>query len=288
MKIGVVFPQFEFGLDPIAMKDFVQAVEELGYSHVVVFDHVLTPRGVEEQANNNAHGLPFQEPLVFLGFLSAATQRLEFVTAIIILPQRQTVLLAKQVATLEILCRGRFRLGVGIGWNKVEYVALNQDFHTRGKRIEEQIILLRRLWSEHLVTFNGQWDRVPQAGLNPLPINGSIPIWFGGHADIVLRRMARLGDGWIPEYTTAEEALPSINKLEHYLKEAGRSRMGFGLEVKMRYGKGNPRKWAEIMQGWEKVGATHLSIDTMHSNFEGPDEHIKAVKTFAKEVGLTL
>ena len=202
MQIGVVYPQTEFGDDPNAMKDYAQTVEGLGYSHVLAYDHVLGANPNRPGGWNGpyTHETAFMEPLTLFAYMAAVTQKLGFTTGIIILPQRQTALVAKQAACLDILCNGKLRLGVGLGWNEVEYVALNEDFHNRGKRIEEQVELLRKLWTEPLVTFNGRWHTIQDAGLKPMPVQQPIPIWFGGHADPVLQRVARLGDGWMPNY----------------------------------------------------------------------------------------
>ena len=195
MKMGVVFPQTEFPPDPIAIRDYAQTVEGLGFTHLLVYEHVLgaNPERPGGWQGPYTHQHPFYEPFVLFSYLAALTQRLEFVTGILILPQRQTALVAKQAATLDVLCGGRLRLGIGIGWNAVEYTALGENFRNRGRRIEEQVALLRQLWTQPLVNFEGKWHQVPDAGLNPLPVQQPIPLWFGGQAEEVLRRTARLG-----------------------------------------------------------------------------------------------
>jgi probable F420-dependent oxidoreductase len=216
MKIGVVYPQTEFGSDPVAIRDYAQAAEDLGYTHVLAYDHILG-------ANPNRPGgwqgpytcdTPFLEPFVLFSFMAGLTQKLELVTGVIILPQRQTALVAKQAATLDVLSGGRLRLGVGLGWNEVEYTSLNEDFHNRGRRIAEQVQLMRMLWTQPLVDFKGRYHTIPDAGLNPMPVQRPIPVWFGGHSDEQLRRMAKLGDGWMLNYRTAAEAQPSIELIE--------------------------------------------------------------------------
>src|SRR6266567_5973620 len=207
MQLGVIFPQTEIGADPKAVRDFVQAAESIGYEHVIVFDHVL---GVDTahyqgwQGPYTKHDM-FHEPFVLYGYLAAVTQRLELVTAVIILGQRQTALVAKQAAEVDVLSGGRLRLGVGIGWNAVEYEALGENFHNRGKRSEEQLAVLRALWTQDVVSFEGRWHRITHAGLNPLPIQRPIPIWLGAGGRLnpippepVMRRIARLADGWFP------------------------------------------------------------------------------------------
>src|SRR6266567_5729783 len=222
MQVGVTFPQTEIGADPGAIRDYAQAVEGLGYKHLVVFDHVL---GADPTNRPGWRGYTqrdmFHEPFVLFGYLAALTH-LELVPAVIILPQRQTALVAKQAAEVNILTGGKLRLGVGVGWNQVEYEALGQDFHSRGNRIEEQVALLRLLWTQPVVDFEGKWERVPEAGINPLPVQRPIPIWIGGTADVVLRRTAQIGDGWFPMMPPNEAARIMTEKLRAYTKEAGR------------------------------------------------------------------
>jgi probable F420-dependent oxidoreductase len=218
--------------------------------------------------------------------MAAVTSRIEFTTGILILPQRPTALVAKQAATLDVLSGGRLRLGVGNGWNPVEYVALNESFHNRGRRIEEQVELLRRLWTEPLVSFVGQWHTVPDAGLNPLPVQRPIPIWFGGHADAVLRRLARMGDGWLPGHRTAEAARPALDKIAAYLADAGRDPAAVGLEPRLLYGDGNPDSWFQRLEEWQAAGATHLSLNTMRCGLATAGEQLAAIRQFAEALGL--
>ena len=286
MNIGVVYPQTEFSNDPSAIRDYAQTAESLGFTHILAYDHIL---GANPQRPGGWQGPytyqdPFHEPFVLYSFMAGVTEQIAFVTGILILPQRDTAVVAKQAATLDVLSGGRLRLGVGIGWNKVEFTALNQDFHTRGKRIEEQVTLLRRLWTEPLVTVNGRWHTIPDAGLNPLPIQQPIPIWFGGHADQVLRRTARLGDGWLPNYRTAEEAAPALEKLDEYLAANGRSRADFGLEPRLHWRHGTLDLLLDRMQGWAEIGATHISLNTMGAGLSTPDQHIQALREFATAV----
>ena len=199
MQIGVTFPQNEIGADPAFVRAYAQAIEGLGYQHVVVFDHVLgaDPTHRPGWRGYTQHDM-FHEPFVLFGYLAAITQ-LELVPAVIILPQRQTALVAKQAAEVDVLSGGKLRLGVGVGWNPVEYEALGMDFHTRGRAVEEQIEVLRLLWGQEIVTYNGKFHTIHEAGLNPLPVRRSIPIWLGGQAEVLLQRVARLGDGWFPQ-----------------------------------------------------------------------------------------
>ncbi len=288
MKIGVVYPQTEFGHDPIAIREYAQTIEGLGYTHVIAYDHILgaNPNRPGGWQGPYTYENVFMEPLILFSFMAAVTQKLEFTTGIIILPQRQTAVFAKQAATLDVLSGGRTRLGVGLGWNEVEYLALNQDFHTRGKRIEEQVLILRQLWTQELVNFTGRWHTIPDAGINPLPVQRPIPIWFGGHADAVLERVARLGDGWMPGYRTPADAQPAMDKLDRYLAGAGRNRDQLGLQVRLPYGEGNPETWRDLIRGWEAIGATHLALNSMGHGFKGPAAHLAALHTFSSAVGL--
>lgn len=290
MKIGVVFPQTEFGNDPMAIKDYAQAVEALGFHHVVAYDHVL---GANPQRPGGWQGpytyqTPFHEPFVLFSFMSAVTSRLGFLTGILILPQRQTALVAKQAAELDVLSKGRLRLGVGIGWNEVEYTALGVNFRNRSKRIEEQVSVLRKLWTQELVTIESQWHHIPDAGLNPLPVQQPIPIWFGGHADAVLKRAAKLGDGWLPTYRSLEDAIEPLKKMTKYLSENNRSWQEFGLEVRLQFGDGNPDVHQKTAARWKAAGAGFLGVNTMGSGFKKPQEHIAALHTFAREIGVEI
>jgi probable F420-dependent oxidoreductase len=288
MKFGVVFPQTEFGNDPAAIRDFAQTAESLGYSHILAYDHVLgaNPERTPPLTGPYTHRDPFHELFVLFGYMAAVTERIEFATGILILPQRQTALVAKQAATLDILCQGRQRLGLGIGWNWVEYEALNQNFRTRGRRIEEQVKVLRQLWTQPLVNFDGEWHHIPNAGINPLPIQRPIPLWFGGHADAVLRRVAEMGDGWMPTFQNAVDARPSLDKISANLAIAGRSWQDIGLEAQIWYGDGDPDRWVSLSDDWRSSGATHLSLNTMRCGFKTPAEHLEAIQRFAEMSGL--
>jgi len=283
MKIGVVFPQTEIGNDPAAIREYAQAAEELGYTHVLAYDHVLgaNPDRPGGWAGPYTFQTPFYEVFVLFSYLAGITQRLELVTGILILPQRQTALVAKQAATLDLLSGGRLRLGVGLGWNEVEYTSLNENFHNRGSRSEEQVVLLRRLWTEPLVDFKGKWHTIPDAGILPMPVQRPIPIWFGGDAEPVLRRTARLGDGWMPNYRDPAQARPTLDLLDHFLEEAGRSRSQIGIEPRISYGAGDLKTWEALLRGWQDLGATHLSFNTMGSGFKTPQEHIQGIRKFA-------
>lgn len=288
MQIGVVFPQTEFGNDPGAVRDYAQTVEALGYSHVLAYDHVL---GANPDRPGGWHGPythcdPFHEPFLLFSFMAAVTTRLGFITGVIILPQRQTALVAKQAATLDVLSNGRFRLGVGIGWNAVEYTALGEEFRTRGRRSEAQIALLRRLWTEPLVTVDDGWHTIPDAGLNPLPVQRPIPIWLGGHADAVLERVARLGDGWLPNHRTADAAADALAKLDGFLAQHGRTRRDLGIEPRLHYKDGDAGYQQRVIEAWRAAGATYFSVNTMGCGFSTPAQHIQALTQFAAAVGV--
>jgi len=288
MKYGVVFPQTEFPSDPLAIRDFAQAAEDLGYDHLLAYDHLLgaNPDRPGGWSGPYTHTDPFQEPLVLFSYLAGLTERLSFVTGIIILPQRETVLFAKQAATLDVLSQGRLRLGIGLGWNKVEYIAQNMDFHNRGARVEEQVQVLRKLWTQELVTFDGRWHTIQDAGLNPMPVQRPIPLWFGGHADPVLRRIAVMGDGWLPNYRSPGDAAQALDQLGAYLTEAGRTMDDIGIEPRLRYENGDQKTWYDLAQSWTAAGATHLTVITMGADFSTPQDHIQAITQYAKALGI--
>jgi probable F420-dependent oxidoreductase len=289
IKVGVVFPQTEYSADPSTIRDYAQMAEGLGFSHILAYDHVLgaNPDRPGGWAGPYSYQHSFQEPLVMFSYMAAVTKNIEFTTGVIILPQRQTALFAKQAATLDVMSAGRTRLGVGLGWNEVEYQALNEDFHTRGRRIEEQIRLLRLLWTQPLVQFEGRWHHIPDAGLNPLPVQRPIPIWLGGHAEAVLRRAASLADGWMPGFRNPDDARHALDALAGYLEKTGRSIHNFGIEARLPYGDGNPDVWERLVRGWQAAGATHLSLNTMGAGFDTPAQHFAALATFSSSIGLS-
>ena len=282
MRIGLIYPQTEFGSDPSAIRDYAQTAEALGFSHIVAYDHVL---GADPNrpgwSGPYTYRSTFLEPFVLFSFMAGLTSEIGFFTGILILPQRQTALVAKQAATLDNLCAGRLRLGVGVGWNEVEYIALNQDFHQRGQLMEEQVSLLRMLWTQDLVNFTGRWHNIPGAGINPLPTQRPIPIWFGGHSERVLLRTTRLGDGWVPSYATFAEASPTLDRLKYYLEKSGRDIASFGVEGRIAFGAGDTHTWLKQAGEWESGGATHLSLNTMKAGFRTPGDHIAAIQKLA-------
>jgi probable F420-dependent oxidoreductase len=278
----VVFPQTEIGNDGRAIIDYAQAAEQLGFHHILAYDHVI---GADPTARPGwrppySYLDPFHEPMVLFGYLAAATQTIEFVTGVLILPQRQTVLVAKQAAALDLLSGGRLRLGIGIGWNPVEYEALGADFQSRGRRSEEQVDLLRKLWTQELVTFNGRWHNFAHAGLNPLPTQRPIPIWFGGSDDRMLRRLAKLADGWFPLLPPDDRCRAMIEKIRASARESGRDPATIGIEGRINYGRGSAEAWLEELQSWKDLGAGYVGFNTMKTGLTGAAAHIEAVRRF--------
>ncbi len=284
MRIGVVFPQTEIGADPTVVKDYAQATEALGYSHLLVYEHVLGAGTEHRPGWSGAYSEKdqFHEPFVLFGYLAGLTSKIELVIGVLVLPMRQTALVAKQAADVDVLTGGRLRLGVGVGWNSVEFEAMGADFHNRGKRIEEQIALLRALWTQPVVDFKGEWERVPEAGINPLPVQRPIPIWIGGTADVVLRRTAQIGDGWFPMMPPNEAARIMIEKLHAYTSEAGRDPGAVGIDARFSLKGGTPESWHATVEAWRALGATHLSINTMGMGLS-PRDHITMIERFMRE-----
>jgi probable F420-dependent oxidoreductase len=277
-RIGVVFPQTEIGGDRGAVREYVAAVAELGYTHIAVYDHVL---GADPSVHRDWKGpydvnSTFLEPFVLFGYLAALTS-LELVTSIVILPQRQTVLVAKQSATLDLLCEGRLRLGVGLGWNAVEYEALGADFSNRGERVGEQVELLRKLWTQRSVTFSGNYETVTGAGIAPLPIQRPIPVWFGGSQKSALRRIGRLADGWFPMMEPGPELTEAIATVHEAAVGAGRDPSALGMEGRTSVGNASQDAIAEKVAAWRAAGATHVSLNTMRANLTSVDQHIAAL-----------
>jgi probable F420-dependent oxidoreductase len=284
VKIGVIFPQIEFPPDPVAVRDYAQAIEGLGFTHMHAYDHILgaNPERPEGWSGPYTYIHPFFEPFVLFSYMAGLTSKIEFDTGIIILPQRQTALVAKQAATLDVLSQGRLRLGVGNGWNKVEYIALGENFHNRGKRMEEQVELLRQLWTHPLVNFEGRWHKIPDAGINPLPVQRPIPIWFGGNDDRVLERMVRLGDGWMLNVRSIEQTRPKLEQLNKYLEQASRDKASFGLDLRLNMNLVGQEHWTDYLKSLEGLGATHVTINTMGCGFTNPSAHIEALTRFAR------
>jgi probable F420-dependent oxidoreductase len=286
MQTGVIFPQTEIGSDPGAVRDFAQAAEAMGYEHLLVFDHVL---GADATKRDNwdrpyQHTDMFHEPFVLFGYLAGVTEHIQMTTGILILPQRQTALVAKQAAAVDVLTNGRLRLGIGIGWNDVEYEALGEDFKNRGSRSSEQIELLKMFWTQDVVNYEGRYHKVTHAGINPLPVQRPIPLWFGGGAPQVVRRLARLGDGWFPQFQPDSAGQEKIGEMRELVRLAGRDPLHIGIEGRINYGTGDSDEWNKLASSWDESGATHLSVNTMKAGLKGPDEHIEAIRRFKEAV----
>jgi probable F420-dependent oxidoreductase len=279
MRVGAVFPQTEIGSDPADVRRWATTVEDLGYDHILAYDHVLgagtdTRPGWQGYTSENL----FHEVFVLYGYLAAVTRRVELVTGVLILPQRQTALVAKQAAEVDVLSGGRLRLGIGVGWNPVEYAALGPSFKDRGMRSEEQIALLRELWAAPLVTFEGRWERVDNAGINPRPDAGRIPVWLGGASDRTLRRVARTADGWLPNADPVKGA-EMVERLRGYARDAGRDPADIGLEPRLNLATVSPAERADYAAAWQRVGATHLTVATMGAGYATVDDHLGALET---------
>lgn len=293
MKLGIVFPQTEIGTDSAAIRDFAQAAEGMGYDYLLAYDHVL---GAD--ARNRPGWLAyrledmFHEVFVLFGYLAGCTKRIGLATGVLILPQRQTALAAKQAAEVDVLCGGRLRLGVGLGWNSVEYEALGTDFRNRGARISEQIEVLRALWTQEVVTFRGRWHTIVEAGISPLPVQRPIPIWMGGASEAALARAARVADGWILGGSARDpySRLPAKDKeevvefLRGEARKAGRDPQVFGIEARTYAHTGNPGEWKRLFDEWRALGATHFNFGTMNAGLGTPDAHVAKAREFLEAV----
>jgi probable F420-dependent oxidoreductase len=286
MRIGVVLPQTEIGPDVGALRRYGQGVEDLGFQHVVAYDHVVGADPAVHQPWNGPYDIDtqFHEPFVLFGFLAGCTS-LELVTGITILPQRQTALVAKQAAEVDLLTRGGFRLGVGIGWNPVEYEALGQDFTTRGRRLEEQVGLLRRYWTERSVTASGAFDRVTAAGIAPLPVQRPIPVWFGGRSPRAYERMGRMADGWFPLIQPGEQLEAARAVIAGSAEGAGRDPAAIGMEGRVDAA-GDADDTVRQIERWRAEGATHVSINTMSAGFVSVGDHLAALEAVAARLPL--
>jgi probable F420-dependent oxidoreductase len=286
VQIGVVFPQTELGGDPDAVRAYGEAVEELGFRHLLVYDHVLGADPAAHPGWDRPYDVDttFHEPFVLFGFLAAITS-LELVTGVIILPQRQTALVAKQAAEVDLLTGGRFRLGVGVGWNAVEYEALGKEFGNRGRRYDEQIGLLRRLWTERSVTHKGEYETVTGAGIAPRPVQRPIPLWFGAESAPAYRRAGRLGDGWFPQVGPGPELDRARAAVDRAAAEAGRDPAELGMEGRIAW-TGDDAELARAGEAWRRTSATHLAVNTMRAGLTTVDEHVDALARAARLLDL--
>ncbi len=287
MRIGVIFPQLEIGADPGVIREYAQTADGLGYNHLLVYDHVLGADVTNRPGwRGYTHADQFHEPFVLFGFLASVAPKLELVTDVIILPQRQTALVAKQAAEVDVLTGGKLRLGVGTGWNEVEYEALNENFRNRGRRLDEQIALLRALWAEPVIMFKGRWHTVDNAGIKPLPPRRSIPVWIGGYSEATLQRIGALGDGWFPWRPPSEDMRAQIERLHGYARAAGRNPADIGLEPQLSVDRVPQHEWERYVHDWQQLGATHLCVNTMGAGCVSLDEHIAALRKVKDTLGL--
>lgn len=284
MDLGACFPTNEIGSDPVAIRDWAQAAESLGYDLIEVYDHVLSSDPIQSRGDRDAFytsRTDWHEPLVLLGYLAAITSRVQFLTGILVLPQRQTALVAKQVAEVDILSGGRMLLGIGTGWSDVEYkgLGLGTAFHVRGRRSEEQIELLRRLWTEPLLRFEGEFDSIPESAVSPRP-HRPIPIWIGGHAPAVIDRVGRIGDGWVSGWARPDYLKDEIERIHEVARSAGRDPASIGIETRARVARWSSEQQAEHARRCAEAGATHFSLHTLEGGFTSPQQHIDALRDF--------
>jgi probable F420-dependent oxidoreductase len=276
MKLGVGLPIVDIGAEPGAIREFVQAAEAIGYQGLAAPDHVLGANPASRPGWTQTRGRSsdvYHDPFVLFGFLAGITGIADFSTQVVILPQRQTALVAKQAASLDVLCGGRLRLGIGVGWNEVEFVGLNEDFHNRGRRSEEQVDIMQALWSEPHVTVKGRGHTIEDAGINPRPASGRIPLWYGGHAEATLRRVVKWGDGWMPlAYGPNDEARAAFDKLRNMAEAAGRDPATIGLDTRVSAA-GSEAEWRRDVSFWKSCGVTHLTLANYYQN-----EHLRRIE----------
>jgi probable F420-dependent oxidoreductase len=267
MQLGALLPLGDIGGEPPIVREYAQTAEAIGYDFIEAPDHVLGVNAASRPGwDRNTSADLFHDPFVLFGFLAGCTPQLGFATGVLILPQRQTVLVAKQAACLDVLCGGRFRLGIGVGWNEAEFTGLNENFHNRGRRSEEQVEVMQALWAEPHVTFHGKWHRIEDAGINPRPASGRVPVWFGGHHERTLERIARWGDGWMPNaYPPGRSAREVLDRLRRLTEAAGRDPSKVGIEVWVSMGTGAEADWAREARFWKEAGASHLTLTTTFS-----------------------
>jgi probable F420-dependent oxidoreductase len=282
MQIGVVFPQTEIGADAGAVRAYAEGIESLGYAHLLAYDHVL---GADPAVHAGWAGpydidTTFHEPFVLFGYLAAVTS-VELVTGIIILPQRQTALVAKQAAEVDILTNGRLRPGVGLGWNAVEYEALGKSFSDRGRRMDEQVELMRRLWCERTVTHAGTYEHVTGAGIAPLPVQRPIPVWFGAASPPAYRRAGRLADGWFPQVPPGPHLDAARALVADGAASVGRDPATIGMEGRVNWGDGGVDRIVDHLGRWRSAGATHVSVNTMRAGLATVDDHLRVLADVA-------
>lgn len=286
MQFGAVLPTYEIPADPHAITEYAQAVEELGYHHLAIMDHVI---GADPKHHPNPSGRTtmrgFHEPFVVMGYLAAVTKDLVLSTNVLILPQRQTIIAAKQAAEVDVLSGGRLRLGIGVGYVENEYTVLGEDFTTRGQRIEEQIAVMRALFTEEDVTYHGRWHTLDWMGIRPLPIQRPIPIWLGGDSDPVLRRVGALADGWMPLLEPDETARAAIAKVHAYARAAGRDPASIPIEAAIYRADKTPDDWRREIVAWEELGATSIVYYALDAGLASLEAHIETLERFKEAAG---
>lgn len=296
MQLGALVPFSDTGGDPSLVRDFAQSLEAMGYDFLEAPDHVV---GAKPEASENddprrivADSL-YHDPFVLLGFLSGCTTKLAFSTGVLIVAQRQTALVAKQAACLDVLSGSRFRLGIGVGWNPVEFTALNENFHNRGRRSEEQAQVMQALWAQPHVTFKGKYHTIDNAGINPRPAAGKVPLWYGGHHEHTLPRIAKWGDGWMPNaYPPDQSALDVFAELRRLTEAQGRDPTAVGIEVWTSCGAGNEADWRREAAFWKQAGASHICLTTTfnrrhHNRIAGASigDHLAAMERYHNAIG---
>ena len=282
MQISAWFPTRDIGTDPVRVRDWAQAAEELGYDHIEVPDHVFGATSRDGWSPRYTEQDPFHETFVTSGFLAAVTTTIGLASGVLILPQRQTGVVAKQAAQVDILSGGRLRLGVGVGWNHVEYEALNEDWKSRGTRQREQVEVLKKLWCDDLVTYQGRFHQFTEVNITPRPVQRPIPVWFGGSSDAVIKRAAQIGDGWMPIMAPDHEAEAKLEQLRNHLSDCGRDASAFGIEGWLRMDKADPDEWRAAAEGWRKLGADIVMLYPMY-RIPDIDDQIETLRRF-KEV----
>jgi probable F420-dependent oxidoreductase len=285
VQIGAVLPQNELGTNVSMLRDYTQAVQDLGYDFLVTSDHVVGASSDDHPEQERVQPLESvnHEPLSLFAFLAGVAPRLGFLPSVVILPQRQTVLAAKQAAQIDVLTQGRFRFGVGIGWNRVEYTALGLRFENRARRFEEQIEVMRRLWTDRVVSFEGRYHNLPAVGINPMPVQRPIPIWVGAHVDPGVQRATRIADGYLPLRPLEGGWQATMDRLHGWLEDAGRDPATFGVEGRLDAGSGNAEDWSRTIEMWKRFGASHLSVSTGGAG--GLQAHVQRLGDVRKLLG---
>lgn len=281
MQLGVTFPHFDFGQNRDELRRYIACVVDCGYDYLLAYDHVL---GADPTNRPGWTGYTadhsFQEIFTFFAYVAALAPDLGLVSSVVILPQRQTALVAKQAAQIDILTGGNFRLGVGVGWNAVEYEALGENFHNRGQREEEQIDVLRRLWTDPVISYCGKFHTITEAGLNPLPLQQPIPVWVGGVSEVAIKRAARLGDGWFPMGTLDDDQKAKLRLLRETAESAGRDPSAVGVDARIDTFRSGEENWDRNIAAWKEAGATHLCVNSMNLGLDVAG-HCAAIERFA-------